>query len=747
MRDTSDPRTFRDDRPAEPGPAARVYHAGAGRRFEVLLWVLFVWAGVIFARLVQLQIFRHDELLKVAQSQQQKKVAILPRRGAILDRMGQPLAKTLLAESVAVNPQKIPDVDQAARTLSSWLHLDRRKLAAELGAAKKSHRGFLWIKHKVNDQEAQILQRQKDSHKIEWLDVRTELRRVYPRGAMAAHVVGTMGRSATDTEDELEHGTSGVEAALEEDLMGKPGQELVYNDVRRHAYDSVVSSEPQSGSDITLTIDPNMQFAAERELDKAMEKSGAKTGSVVVMNPYTGEVLAMANAPRFDPNLPPAPEEPRYARSNLAIATPYEPGSVFKVVTLSAALETTNLTPDSPINCFNGTFKLPGRVVHDTHAHGVISMAEVLAQSSNIGAIQIGMKVGDKKLAEYVHKFGFGSKTGIGLPGESTGQVRDLKDWGKTSGASIAFGHEIGATAIQLAVAGSVIANGGMHVTPRVLLARKPFNGEIEYIPADPPVRILKPENAILMRKMMEGVVLHGTGKEAILKGYTSAGKTGSAQIYDVKAHTYTHTYNSSFLGFAPVANPQVVVAVTLNGTSGGSAGYGGVVAAPVFREVMTAALRILDVPKDIPQGDTEKNAMISSAAQPGWKQPAEMATQTLAGLQLWNGPRSVSSVTRPPVQTGTSSSVAVPGTPVVSASTGGSTESRLAGPGLDRRPFFAGGIVPDFRGMSLRAVLEESAAQGVPLEIAGDGIARTQEPAPGSKLRPNEPVKVQFGR
>jgi cell division protein FtsI (penicillin-binding protein 3) len=716
-------------------------------RFEKLLWMMLVWAVVIFGRLVWLQIFRHDELLKVAQSQQQKKITVLPRRGTIFDRSGQPLAKTLLAESIGVNPQRVHDQSRAAAQLAMWLQLDRRKVLAELTAAQRTRRGFLWIKHKVTDAEAQRVEREKREQKIDWLDVRTEQRRVYPRGPMAGHVVGSMGRSASDAEDELEHGTSGVEAALEEDLMGRPGQELVYNDVRRHPYDSVVSNVPEAGSDITLTIDPNLQFAAERELDRAMEKSGAKTGSIVVMNPYTGEVLAMANAPRFDPNRAPLPDEPRNARSNLAISTPYEPGSVFKVVTISAALETTSLTPDSPINCYNGTYKMPGRVVHDTHAHGVLSVADVLAQSSNIGAIQIGLKVGEQKMNEYVHKFGFGSKTGIGLPGESTGQVRDLKDWGKTSIASISFGHELGATAIQLAVAGSVVANGGLRVTPRVLLARKPFNGELEYIASDPPQRILKPETAILMRQMMEGVVLHGTGKEATLKGYTSAGKTGSAQIYDVKSKTYTHTYNSSFLGFAPVANPQVVVAVTLNGTSGGAQGYGGVVAAPVFREVMTAALRILDVPKDLPQGETSgKPSTISAVETPG-AQPDKTLLAAQVPYSIWSGPRSVSSVTRPLVQTGTSSSVDGPGRSAGSASADGtSTESRT-GSNLNQRPLFSGGIVPDFRGMTLRAVLEESAAQGLPVEIAGSGIVRAQEPPPGAKLRPNEQVKVQFGQ
>jgi cell division protein FtsI (penicillin-binding protein 3) len=449
----------------------------------------------------------------------------------------------------------------------------------------------------------------------------------------------------------------------------------------------------------------------------------------VALDPYTGQLLAVANAPRFDPNLPPSPSEPSMARSDLAISTPYEPGSVFKIVTLAAALETTQMTPQSVVFCYNGTFKWRGRVIHDTHSYGALTMADVLAKSSNIGAIQFGLAVGEKNLYEYVRKFGFGGKTGIELPGESTGVIRPVKDWGASSIASISFGHEISTTALQLAMAGAVVANGGMLVKPQILLARRVPGGELVQIPREPPQRVIKPETAILMRQMMEGVVLHGTGKEAILKGYTSAGKTGSAQIFDLKTKTYTHTYNSSFLGFAPVANPQIVVAVTLNGTINGTQGYGGVVAAPVFREVATAALRMMDVPKDLP------DSLLSSAGAAG--------------------SRSVSSVTPPPVQVGVASPITSGGdAPRLAANLtipGGSPDSSSP---LDRRPFLAppassapGPKVADFRGMTLRAVLEEAAEQGLPVEVSGEGIARAQDPPPGSKLPPNGQVRVQFGR
>ena len=695
------------------------------RRFEWLLWGLLVWVFAIFARLVWLQVMHHDELLKLAQQQQQKTVGILAVRGTIFDRTGQPLAKSLPAESICVNPAKLPDPGVAAELLARVLDMDKQKLYNKIALARRHGSGFLWVKRKVTADEATRLR----SLKLDWVEFREDSRRYYPRGFMASHLVGSLGMVDDGAaSDDKEHGTAGIEATLEEDLSGRPGSALVYTDVHQDAYDSVVLRQPQAGADITLTIDPNLQFFAERELDKAMASSGAKTGSVVALNPTTGEIYAMANAPRFDPNRPAGPGEPAAARSDLAISTPYEPGSVFKIVTLAAALETTNMTPQTVVFCYNGTFKLRGRVIHDTHSYGSLTMADVLAKSSNIGAIQFGLAVGEKTLYEYVRKFGFGSKTGIELPGESTGMVRKVKDWGPSSIGSVSMGHEISTTALQLALAGAVVANGGMLVKPQILLSRKRPDGEAELIPREPAQRVIKPETAILLRQMMEGVVLHGTGKEAILKGYTSAGKTGSAQIFDLRTKTYTHFYNSSFLGFAPVENPQIVIAVTLNATTNGSQGFGGVVAAPVFREVATAALRMLDVPKDLP------DSLVTSANT--------------------SGTRPVSSVTPPPVQVGVAS-------PITSGGDAPRLAANLTIPGgpadnshLDRRPFSmapqapsTGVKVADFRGMTLRAVLEEAAEQGLPVEVSGEGIARAQDPPPGSPLPPNGQVRVQFGR
>jgi cell division protein FtsI (penicillin-binding protein 3) len=702
----------------------------ATRRLQWLLWLLLAWVAVIGGRLVWLQIFEHDDLLRQAQSQQQRTVEIQAERGAILDRTGQPLAKSLLADSVCVNPRRIPDAGVAADLLSRVLDLDGKKLRERLEAAVERKSGFLWIKRKISDGESARLR----SMNLDWVEYRQELRRFYPHGTLASHVVGSTG-----VVDDLERGNAGIEMAFDELLSGRPGLAHVYTDVKQNPYDSVVVRKPEPGANLTLTIDPNLQYIAEKELDRAVASSGAVSGSIVAVNPSNGEVLAMANYPRFDPNVAPGPNEKEAARSNIAISTPFEPGSVFKVVTLSTALETTNLTPDSIINCGNGSIRLFGRVIHDDHHYSMLSMADVLAKSSNIGAIQIGLRVGERELHDHVRKFGFGRKSGIELPGESAGSLRRLKDWTPSSIGSISMGHEVSTTSIQLALLGAAVANGGLLMKPKLVLSRQRPGGPVEPYATDAPERIMRPETAIKMRAMMEGVVLRGTGRgKANLRGYTSGGKTGSAQIYDPKTHSYTHNYNASFLGFAPVTNPQIVIAVTLNHTTGGTAGYGGPVAAPVFREIATQALRMMDVPKDLPEVTLAKDKATSpsgndlSIANPG---------DAPAGAPL--GQRSVSSVTPPPVQPG------APASPGASA--------------LDRRPFFspvggeegnnlvasagAGPRVPDFRGMTLRAVLEESAAMGLEVRVAGSGLARSQTPPPGAVLLARTPIRVQFGK
>lgn len=664
------------------------------RRLTWLAVGALVWAGLIFAKLISLQVIHHRDYARMARQQQELKVDIPAPRGPIFDRTGQPLAMSIPMESVSVNPLHVPDMGVASEILARILHIDAGELHNRMRRAYDRQSGFLWVKRKISSTEAEELR----SLHFDWIDFQTESQRHYPNGTLAAHVLGSV--------DHDERGNAGIEKSLDPELRGRAGQELMLTDVRRRGIDAQLAARPHAGVPLTLTIDSRIQFAAERELAKGVEEHHARTGSIIVMNPYNGEILALANYPTFDPNEPPKPGEDPLNRFDLAISVPFEPGSVFKVVTLSAALETTDLRPDSPINCNNGLLRLPGRVIHEAHhGFGVIPMHEVLERSSNIGAIQIGFRVGAQNMYAYARRFGFGGATGIRLPAESSGLIRRLNRWGTTSLASIAMGHEVSTTSIQLVRACAAIANGGLLIKPKLIL--KEGDGPT---PVEPPVRILKPQTAITMRQMMEGVVIspYGTAHRHVrLAGYTVGGKTGTAQIFDLKTHHYTHLYNASFIGFAPITNPAFVIAVTLNGTTG-DGGMGGAVAGPVFQAVATEALRVLDAPKDLPD----------AAPEPEEASGADDDSDDLAIADLGS--------TEPNVMEETAAQNALedgPSTPET------------------------GPKVPNFRGKTMRAVVQEAAALGLLVSLDGSGIARTQFPAPGSTLHEGERVRVQFAR
>jgi cell division protein FtsI (penicillin-binding protein 3) len=657
----------------------------ATKRAEWLAVLALLWVALIAARLIYLQVFRYQAYRELSDRQTSRLVEIRAPRGGIYDRFGRPLALSLPVDSVVVNPRLAPEPAVAAGILAPILGLNRPELEARLAAAARQHKGFLWVERKVSSAEAGRLRRLK----LGWIELRGESLRVYPKGSLASHMVGSV--------DHQERGNAGLEQSLDAELRGHAGLARMLTDVVRRGVDSRIDAEPQPGTNITLTIDERVQYAAERELAKAVRRSGSQTGSVVAMNPSTGEILALASYPAFDGNQPVSSEQDLAHRINHAVSVPFEPGSVFKVITVTAALETTPLRPETVIPCGGGRINLFGRVIHDHDSYAALPVSEVLAKSSNIGAIQIALRTGERNLLDYVRRFGFGRTTGIPLPAESAGKVRDLENWGRSSIGSVAMGHELSVTTVQLAQAISVVANGGLLMKPRLVLRRQKPGQKPEMDLVEPPRRVVRPETAITMRQMMEGVVLHGTGRLARLSGYTAGGKTGSAQIFDPACRCYKHVYNASFAGFAPVGNPAVVVVVTINGAPV----YGGAVAAPVFREVATAALRLLDVPKDLP--DTPP---------PREDEPVGLADLAIADL---GSPAAF---------------LPAPGIPA----SGGAFE--LWGP-----------KVPDFSGKTMRTVLAESAALGLPVEVAGSGIVRGQAPPAGSILPHGERVRLQFAR
>jgi cell division protein FtsI (penicillin-binding protein 3) len=662
---------------------------------------ILLWGALILIQLLRLQVVHHADYVRAAHKQQEETMEISAPRGSIFDRSGQLLAGSVKRDSVYIDPLQAPDLQVASAILSGVLGINRASLYGRMQSYAANRKGFMWVARTI---EADQCERLRSLH-LDWIRFAQESRRNYPRNTLAAHVIG-----AVDSE---ETGQWGLEKSLEQDLRGLPGSVRVLTDAKGRGIDSQMEAEPRPGVGVTLSIDERIQLPAQDAIARAVQEAHAQSGSVVVMDPYHGDILAIASYPPFDPNRPPGRGEAPTARFNHAVSVPFEPGSVFKVFTLSAALETTGFGPSTMINCGNGSFTMAGRTVHEAHrGYGTIPMEMVLAKSSNIGAIQIGLKVGSSKLYEYVRRFGLGARTGIPLPAESPGMVRKLSKWRTTSLMSVSMGHEVGVTTLQLAQACSAVANGGLLVPPRLILKRGS-----ETVPVVSPHRILKPETAITMRKMMEGVVLVGTGKKAKLNGYSTAGKTGSAQIFDYATGRYTHTYNASFMGFAPVTNPAIVVVVTLNGTQG-TGGFGGAVAAPVFHEVAAETLRVLDVPRDLPDNtpDAPETQIADLADAPVVEGPVEPPVLEEAEAQAPEVPHAVPS-------------------PVLSAAPAPSPV-RHTGP-----------QAPNFIGLSMRSVVALAQAQGLPVVLAGTGIVRAQVPPPGAVLHGGERIRVDLAR
>ena len=468
--------------------------------------ILIGWALVVLARLFTLQVLEHDSLSRQAHRQQEHLETIDAPRGTIYDRNGAILAISSNSHMAVVNPKRIrkEEAGFAAAMLAGILQQDAAQLQVSLekAAASHTHGGYLVVNDRLTDEQAKSL----EGLHLDWLEIRQSSVRIYPNNDVAAHVVGNV--------DWQGNGVAGVERKLNKDLAGIPGQQRAERDGKENAYDSEIVKQPVMGKSVGLTIDRELQFIAKEAIKQAVKENGADHASVVAMNPRTGEVLALENYPTYDPNVRLLAGQTDLNRKNLAVGTPYEPGSVFKVVTLSAALETTKLRPESLIDCENGVMHMFNRVIHDSHRSGILSMADVLARSSNIGAIKIGMQVGNENLYNYIRRFGFGQRTGIELPGEAPGILRALKRWQPTTIGSIPMGHEIGVTSLQLAQMGSVIANGGFLVSPHLVSWEQEPDGPRVAQNHQAPVQILQPETVMTMRQMMRRVVTdeHGTG-------------------------------------------------------------------------------------------------------------------------------------------------------------------------------------------------------------------------------------------
>ena len=542
-----------------------------------------LWLALIVVRLWDLQIRQAPRLAEKAQQQQEDVIEIAARRGRIYDRNGIELARSTPVDSIGVFPTKVGDPELAATLLAEVLRENPNSLRKKL---KKKR--FQWVRRLAEPGEAERIR----ELPLAGLHFEKESKRYYPKGTVAAHILGAVG---------VDHmGLAGLEQTFEAKLRGVSGQRSVQVDALQHRYASQVIQEPVPGYDLVLTIDQRIQVTAEKELGRAIEETQAEAGTVVVMDPGNGDILGMANWPTFDPNDREPSKTDLEHRKNYALSHMIEPGSTFKIVTVAAGLEEKVTTPEEMIDCERGGIYLLSRWIRDHKPFAMLSVADVLARSSNVGTIKVGLRLSPERLHRYARAFGFGQLTGLPLPGETAGLLRPWERWHPAAIGSVAIGQEVGVTALQMARGVSVMANGGSLVTPRIIESIVSPQGEPTEPDVQEPSRVLNPDTAALMRALMERVVREGTGRRARTPGYRVAGKTGTAQKVDPETGRYsTKDYVASFVGFAPVNAPSIVVVIVLDSPVGMY--YGGQVAAPVFPRVATEVLRFRDVPPELP--------------------------------------------------------------------------------------------------------------------------------------------------
>ena len=738
----------------------------ARTRLYVLSGFLCLWLLAICLRLVYLQIFCYGDFERRAQHQQQRSFDLSAKRGVIYDRAGRELAMSIQVDSAFVVPSEAPDLPNTISLISRITKDDPRVVLADCRAHK-----FCWVARKA---DAEVIERIQALN-LQGIHFQKEPKRFYPKRELAAQVLGYVG-----TDDQ---GLSGLERQYNQQLQGKPGKLMISVDARKHWFSSV-EKEPESGSSLVLTIDQNIQYIAERELERAMEETKAIAGTVVVENPHTGEILALTNRPTFNPNN--RKEIRPETLKNHAVSDVYEPGSTFKVVTISAGLEEKVTRPDEMFDCQMGSIVINGTRIHDSKPHGLLSVSDIIAESSDVGTIKVAMRLGNERFYKYIRAFGFGQQTGIELPGETRGLAKPVDRWSKISFASISMGQEVGVSAVQLSTLISTIANDGVRVPPRIVVGIKsgttqPQNSPqtVAFHPAEG-TRVISPLTAAEMKQMLQGVVLHGTGPKAILEGYTSAGKTGTAQKFDPAIGKYSKkNYYASFAGFAPINDPQIAVVVVLDSAVG--LHQGGQVSAPVFQRISQQVLEYLHVPhdvqlpasrqvllarRDVPAASLDEGAPdhlgasldIADVSETPATTPvspkndtknAPIAAQVVTAAQLTEeSARPPSSAGQSIPNTLTARTASLPAPDSAALESAKASGQKLPSGGTVVLDVEEGGIeVPSFLGKTLRVAIEAAQDSGLELDAVGSGVAREQSPLPGTHVATGSHIAVHFGR
>lgn len=624
----------------------------------------------VVGRAFYLQILQHEELVKKAEKQHQHRVDLTPARGSILDRNGAPLAESIHMDSCFAEPKRIKDVDGTAAALAPILDVPKQELLAKLSTGKS----FAWIERWMPPDKAIRVK----NMKLPGIGFVAESKRFYPNIETAAHVVGFTGRDP--------NGLEGIERRYDSTILGNTGYMITERDAlgRSISIKNTVVKDSSPGKNIVLTLDKTIQFIAEKELANAVTESNAKGGMALVMESDTGKVLAMANYPTFNPNA--------YSRYSLAqlrnrvVADAFEPGSTFKIFTIAAALDSGAIKPNDVYNCENGSYRIADRTIHDDHPHSRLSISDILKYSSNIGSAKIGFKMGEDRLSGYLRNFGFGGRTGIDLPGESSGYMK--RNWYGIDLATISFGQGVSLSAIQLVTAVSAIANGGTLMKPYLVEKILDDRGtEIQSFEPQPIRRVISPETARVVSKMMETVTGDGgTGTKAAVDGFRVAGKTGTAQKVDHVTRSYSPSKRiGSFVGFVPADKPKLTIAVIIDEPQGIK--YGGVVAAPAFKGIAQNSLAYLKITPNMPT-----------------KSPKPIETKTEK-----------------------------------------TEEEQFAAEEDTLESANEGAVMPNFRGMSMRNVLQVMEKRSINIRLIGSGRAIEQSPPAGHAIKATDEVWIKF--
>jgi cell division protein FtsI (penicillin-binding protein 3) len=629
------------------------------RRVTIAKLLFLAFFLVIGGRAMQLQLLQGDKLMRLGQRQHLKEWIVLPKRGALFDRFGEPLALSMESQSVYARPHRVQDADDLSRSLAQILKLRLGDVKEKITAEKS----FVWIKRQVTSAEAEKIQ----ALNADGIGMFYEPNRHYPQGQLAGQLIGFVGRDS--------EGLEGLELKYNDYIRGETGSSVTERDAlgRRVMVQGVEGLHIPPGSDIHLTLDSAIQHMAEKELETSIIKYRAKAGVAIVVEPFTGEVLAMANYPSFDPNN--YSKESAEQRRNRAVTDSFEPGSTFKTITAAAALEEGVVGKDDLFYCEMGKYPYAGKIIHDTHPHGWLSFAKILQVSSNIGFTKVAEKLKKERFFKYIERFGFGEPTGVDVPGEASGLLRKPDRWSNIDLATHAFGQGLSTTPMQMVMAYAAVANGGFLMRPFVMRRAVGPKGDV-LLENQPHVvrRVISEKTATLLASILQDVTTEGgTGVMANLEGFDVAGKTGTAQKADPVHGGYAAKKRvASFVGFVPANNPRLVALVLIDEPEVNV--YGGVVAAPVFRNIAQGALRHLAV---APQ---------NSAPIPATPSLPEPPVRQL--------------VKRP--------SIAMP---------------EASGDGA-----------PDFVGLSLREALEKAQTLRLKVRLQGSGYVVKQSPAPGNR-------------